>query len=301
MYLEVRQLIFKALQAGTVPGDKANKNVITKLNGIMSHQTFSTSSFFTYSKQPKSKGNGLHKTVFFPGCALPAYSPELALKTYRYLREKIPGVGIILNCCGKPSDNIGDERKFNAIFTNTMNMLSRLGVEEVIMACINCLKIFSQVTDVRFRTIYQVMVEMGLPKIISGNGQQISIHDACPARYRPEVRNAVRQIALQSDYEIVEMPFSNEVTLCCGAGGCAPCGNSDLANSHMEKRTAQSKGQLVSYCSHCRESFSAYVPSLHILDMVFRNPNLQRTRERNTSRRNWMNRWYLKKRLQLIN
>jgi Fe-S oxidoreductase len=263
MYLEARQNIINTLQAGALAEDFAHKNIISKLKGIESHQTFSTSSFFTYNKGPKTRDNGTHKTVFYPGCALPAYSPELVLKAYRYLRDKIAGAGIILNCCGKPSGNIGDKERFHLIFNNTLKEFSRLGIEEVVTACINCHKIFSENSDIKLRTIYEIMIEMGLPKSISGNKQQISVHDACPARYRPEIRNAVRQIASQLDYEIAEMTFRNEITSCCGAGGCAPCGNSELSNSHTKKRAAQSKGQIVSYCAHCRESFSSYLPSLH--------------------------------------
>jgi Fe-S oxidoreductase len=53
------------------------------------------------------------------------------------------GTGIVLNCCGKPSNDMGD-RRFKKIFTNTIKTFSRLGVEEVIVGCINCHKVFGK-------------------------------------------------------------------------------------------------------------------------------------------------------------
>jgi len=105
-----------------------------------------------------------------------------------------------------------------------MEEFSRLGVEEVVVACINCHKVFVENSSMKIRTIYELMTEKGFPRSVSGQGRKVSIHDVCPARYTPGIRRAVREIVTQLDYEIAEMTFRNEVTNCCGAGGCAPCG-----------------------------------------------------------------------------
>ncbi len=300
MYLEARREIFRALQAKTLPEAPGHRAVLPKLKAIGSHQAFSTSPLFTLSKGP-SAGNGtVPKTVFFPGCSFPAYSPGLVVKSYRYLRGKIPGTGIVLNCCGKPSRDMGDEEKFHTIFRNTMEEFSRLGVEEVVVACINCHKVFAENSSMRIRTIYELMTEMGFPKSVSGQGRKVSIHDVCPARYTPGIRSAVREIVTRLDYEIAEMPFRNEVTSCCGAGGCAPCGNADLSDRHSQKRVDQAKGRIVTYCAHCRERISSYASSLHVLDLVFRDPGRQHGKKYNKSWKNWLNRWYLKHRLRVM-
>ncbi|RJQ46840.1 MAG: (Fe-S)-binding protein, partial [Nitrospiraceae bacterium] len=260
----------------------------------------STSSFFTLSKGPESRDGTTPKTVFFPGCSLPAYSPELVLKSYQYLRQVIPGAGIVLNCCGKPSYDMGDAKRFKTIFDNTVKTFKDLGVEEVVVSCINCHKMFRENSDIKLRTLYEVMLEKGLPKTVSGNGQIISVHDSCPARYRPEIRNAVRAILSESGYRIEEMQFKNELTRCCGAGGCAPTGNTALSDRHTRKRVSQAKGLLVTYCAHCRERFSSYAPSLHVLDFILSRPGKKHFREYHDSWINWLHRWYLKKRLQLI-
>ncbi len=168
------------------------------------------------------------------------------------------------------------------------------------VACINCHKIFTENSDIKLRNIYEIMAESGLPESNMVEGQQITIHDSCPARYSPKIRNAVRKIASQMNFRIREMKFKNEVTQCCGAGGCSPMGNTALTDRHTKARVTQAKGQIVSYCAHCRERFSIYGPSLHILDLIFGTSYKKPIEEYHDSWRNWLNRWYLKKRFQLM-
>ncbi len=299
MCLETREKIFQTEQRDALPNDFVYDYMIPRLKSFRNHQIISTSPFFTMSRVAKNN-KCIPKSVFFPGCSLPAYSPKLVLKAYQYLQQKIPGIGIVLNCCGKPSRDLGDKERFRNIFDGTLKEFSRLGIDEVVVACINCHKMYRENSDIKLRTIYEIMAETGLPESISGDGQEITIHDSCPARYRPEIRNAVRKIASQMNFKIGEMKFKNEVTQCCGAGGCSPLGNTALTDRHTKARVSQAKGQLVSYCANCRERFSTYGPSLHILDMIFGTSYKKHIEEYNDSWQNWLNRWYLKKRFQLM-
>jgi len=300
MCLETRQKIFQTRQKDALPNDFVYDYMIPQLKSLRNHQIISTSPVFTLSRAGK-KNKGTLKRVFFPGCSLPAYSPGLVLKVYQYLQKKIPGIGIVLNCCGKPSRDLGDQNRFRKIFEGVEKEFSQLGIEEVVVACINCQGIFAEHSDIKIRNIYEIMAEMGLPEPISGGGgQEITIHDSCPARYRPELRNAVRQIASQMNFNVQEMKFKKETTQCCGAGGCSPMGNTALADRHTKARAGQAKSQIVSYCAHCRERFSTCGPSLHVLDLIYGSAYKQQTEEYHDSWRNWLNRWYLKKRFQLM-
>ena len=299
MCFETRQDIFQHPGGRALPNDFVYDHLISRLKGVRNHQIISTSSFFTMGRVSENH-QGAPRSVFFPGCSLPAYSPGLVLNTFQYLSRKIPGIGIVLNCCGKPSRDTGDKDRFQKIFDGTIREFSRLGIEEVVVGCLNCHKIFRENSDIRLRNIYEIMAEMGLPQPVSGGGRQITIHDSCPARYSPEIRNSVRQMASQMDFKVKEMKFKNEATQCCGAGGCSPLGNTTLADRHTKARIAQGNGQMVSYCAHCRERFSSYGPSLHILDLIFGTSETGHNKEYHDSWRNWLNRWYLKKRLQLM-
>ncbi len=299
MCLETRGKIFQTQQRDALPNNFVYDYMIPQLKSLRNHQIISTSPFLTLSKVATNNKRA-SKSVFFPGCSLSAYSPRLVLKAYNYLQQKIPGIGIILNCCGKPSRDLGDKDRFQKIFGGTLKEFSRFGIEEVVVPCINCHKMYRENSDIKLRTIYEIIAENGLPESISGNEQEITVHDSCPARYQSEIRNAARQIASQMNFRISEMKFKNEVTQCCGAGGCAPMGNTALADRHTRARIAQAKGQIISYCAHCRERFSSYYPSLHILDLVFGTSYNKHIVEYHDSWRNWLNRWYLKKRFQIM-
>ena len=212
----------------------------------------------------------------------------------------MPGTGLALNCCGKPSHDAGDNERFSRIFNKPLQQLKSLGVEEVVLACINCHKVFREHSDIKLTTVYEIFSERGLPTVYPADSGLVSIHDSCPARYQPEIRQAVREVVSRIGFEISEMKYRNEMTQCCGAGGCATAGNPSLAFRHTQARAAQAKGRLITYCAHCRERFSSFTPSLHLLDLVFGASRDSHLKEYNDSWRNWFDRWYLKKRLRFI-
>ena len=294
---ETRKKVFQPLRGKRLPDDFVYDYVTPRLESTRYHQIFSTSSIFALSRGPDEGEGSMPKSVFFPGCSLPAYSPDLVQKAYRYLREKIPGIGVVLNCCGKPSKDMGDMDRFRRVFNGTLDEFARLGVEEVVLACINCHKTFTENSDIKVRTIYEVMVEKGLPEPASDGGRQVTIHDSCPARYRPEIREAVRALVTRLGYDIHELRFKNELTQCCGGGGCAPSGNTTLADRHTRDRAAQARGPVITYCAHCRERFSSQVPALHILDLVFGFSYMKPLAEAHDGWRNWLGRWVLKRKL----
>lgn len=299
MFLEIRQRLFRNEEGNLLPNDFVYDYVIPRTKGMRDYQTFSTSGIFTLGKMPSGNGPSVRR-VFFPGCSLPSYSPRLVIKTYEYLRRQMPGTGIVLNCCGKPSHDAGDNERFDRIFNRTIQQFKDLGVQEVVLACINCHKVFREHSGIKLKTVYEVFAENGLPEGCPAGAGLVSVHDSCPARYQPEIRQAVREVASRMGYEIHEMKFRNEMTQCCGAGGCATAGNPSLAFRHTQARAAQAKGTLVTYCAHCRERFSSFAPSLHLLDLVFGAPRGGHLKEYNDSWKNWLDRWYLKRRLKAM-
>jgi Fe-S oxidoreductase len=294
---ETRVKIFQPLQAKETPDDFIYDFVTPRLKGIRNHQIFSSSSIFALNQGPATSKGELPKRVFFPGCSLPAYAPSLVDKAYQYLRGKMPGLGVVLNCCGKPSKDMGDMARFDKIFNNTLNEFARHGVEEVVLACINCHKTFRENSAIRLRTIYEVMAEEGLPETAVPGSGEVTLHDSCPARHQPVIRQAIRTILTQLGYQIHDFRFNREMTQCCGAGGCAATGNTTLAGRHTRDRAAQAKGMVVTYCAHCRERFSSQVPALHILDLIFGAPYNKALTEAHDGWQNWFDRWYLKRKL----
>lgn len=242
---------------------------------------------------------GETKQVFFPGCTLSAYSPSLVISTYQYLRERLPGTGILLHCCGRSAFDLGQQQKFEEIQRKVAAQLAELGTSEIITACPNCYMTFKRLTSgVKVRSLYEVMAEVGLPEESKAKeAQTFSLHDSCSVRWDGGIQDSVRTLLKTMGYQIEEMEHSRQNTLCCGMGGMVPYVDIDLAFKAAKRRAKEAHFDLVTYCASCREHLAnpeaAGKPCLHILDLIFNpdwmqarlsSPNLGPTRRENQAK-----------------
>ena len=239
---------------------------------IISDQEWVTSDLFALA-QPDLRTDTC-KRAFFPGCNLPGYSPSLAFKSYKYLQEKLPGTGIILNCCGAPTYFLGDKSGFMKILKGVESEMNRLGAQELIVACPDCYHIIKHnALHLEIRSIYEVIAEEGIPEEAkTSSTKTFSLHDSCKSRWEKNIHDSVREIVREMGYEIEEMEYSRDETRCCGMGGMVPFINFFLAQKVIERRVKEASTDMLSYCASCRGAFAMLgKPSLHILDLVF-NP-----------------------------
>ncbi len=211
------------------------------------------------------------KRVFFPGCALSAYSPDLVLKTYDYLSQKLPGTGILLGCCGAPAYLIGDQLRFQEIIDEIESDIKELGASEIIAACPYCYHALKQyLPHLNPKSLYTVLAELGLPEPKETEEHTFSIHDPCSTRFEEEVHSSVRRLIEASGHKIVEMVHSKDSTHCCGLGGMAFAVAPDLSSKKARSTIEEAKYDLVTYCASCRGNLSAQgAHIIHILDLVF--------------------------------
>jgi Fe-S oxidoreductase len=208
--------------------------------------------------------------VFFPGCNLAGYSPSLVLKTYDYLVDRQPGTGILLGCCGSPTRELGDKSRFTEIMKGIESKMEWLGSLEILVSCPYCYYSFkSYGPNFNIRSLYEVILEEGLPENVNGDQQIFSLHDSCKARWETNMQNSVRTLVSLLGHRIHEMAYSREKARCCGMGGMVPFVNMNLANTITNRRIEEAKYDILTYCASCREAFSRKKPSLHILDLIF--------------------------------
>ncbi len=211
--------------------------------------------------------------VFFPGCHLSGYSPNLVLSAYDWLKEKMPDLGILLRCCGSPTNYIGDKTAFQGILDDLEAEVKRMGAEEIICACPNCIRHLRRyASHLKVKSLYEVMVELG-PVDVSPNGSvTFTIHDPCAARGQDAVHESIRKMLEWTGCQIQEMKESRNETQCCGQGGGVPYISPQIAGNATKRRVEQLQAEVVTYCASCREAFAPHKPSLHVLDLIF-NPN----------------------------
>ncbi|MGG5460695.1 (Fe-S)-binding protein [Clostridium sp. B9] len=266
-----------------------------KLRVVQNHQKGSFSKLLTSKHNNKSV-----KRVFMPGCSLSGYDNEIIFKVKEYLDEKLGDTEIVLKCCGKPSKDIGDIELFNNNISSIEEYLESKNVDEVIVACENCYKTFSEsFKNIKVITLWEVMSNEGVPARCLGAysdlEEEFALHDPCPIKKEPQIHEAVRNILNDLDIKIVEFKKNKSNTECCGSGGMVGVTNKELWEKQKNKRANSTEcNNIISYCESCVNTFKSSGKNvLHLLDLIFNEDVLigKRLNQKEVSTMNqWVNR-----------
>lgn len=232
---------------------------------ILGYEKRGTSQKYTYYSLPRGCD-----TVFFPGCSLPGTRPDKVRKIFEHMKKTVPTLGIVLDCCTKPSHDLGRDGFFHAFFDEMRDFLVTNGVRNVIVACPNCYRVFHEYgNELSVRTVYEFMAVNGLPETGRASGT-VAIHDSCAVRYEESIHATVRDLVSRKGLSVEEMPHSGTKTLCCGEGGAVGFLSQDLAKNWGILRKKETNGnRLVSYCAGCANFLNALTPTSHIIDLIF--------------------------------
>jgi Fe-S oxidoreductase len=265
--------------------------------GIRNYVKWGASPTFALSRPDPATGKAAR--VFFPGCSLAGHATGVVKAVYAHLRRRLPDTGIMLNCCGAPSYFLGEKDVMLRIIGNVAGELAQLGAREVIVACTHCYQIFQEfLPEVKARTIYEVLNEVGLPEPASGAAAAIfNLQDPCGARQAPQIHAAVRRLVADLGHRVEEMAHNRERSICCGSGGMVPAVAPEMAKKMTDFRLSEASRDLVTYCASCRARLAkAGRPTLHVLDLLF-NPAWQQTKTQPPPHNllRWWRRWRLKR------
>ena len=121
--------------------------------GFLAYEKRGTSQRFSYYALPDACD-----TVFFPGCSLAGTRSDKTLRIYEHIKEGIPNLGIVLDCCMKVSHDLGREDYFRVMFKEMNDFLILHGVKKVLVACPNCYRIFCAYGEgLAVSTIYEYL------------------------------------------------------------------------------------------------------------------------------------------------
>ncbi|MBU0993771.1 MAG: (Fe-S)-binding protein [Proteobacteria bacterium] len=262
---------------------------------ILQYEKRGTSRLFTWYSFP----DGCH-TIFFPGCTLPGTRPHQTEKLFACLKKKIPDLGIVLDCCTKPSHDLGRQRYFEDMFFEMKAFLTGNNIRGVITACPNCYKVFSlygREFDVKMAYPFINSNDVSLHRA-DGIGPLV-IHDPCVLRGESGMHDAVRQLVASQGYPIDPMSHSGHKTFCCGEGGSVAFTDKALAlNWAMLRKEEASGKRVITYCAGCAGFLNRIIPANHLLDLLF-DPKGVRTGRSRVAKApfTYVNRMKLKKRL----
>lgn len=209
-------------------------------------------------------------TIFFPGCTLPGTRPGATLDVYQHLRKTIPALGMVLDCCTKPSHDLGRENYFGAMFGDMKYFLVRNGVRRVIVACPNCYRIFSRYgAPMEVTTLYEMLLDRPLKMVPPPGAPMVTVHDPCVLRFDAGIQAAARELLVRGGWNLQEMPHHGEQTICCGQGASAGCVAPDHADAWKRLRLREAAGRpIVTYCTGCAGYLGNGGRSYHILDLI---------------------------------
>jgi len=254
MFLQLRR---QALQTG--------ENHLRPHRRLINYERFGSSVLFRCFQLPTDG-----TSVFFPGCALPGMRPEPTLHLYQLLRRIDPGMGIMLDCCNKPSHDLGRQKFFQDRFRDRATKLAARGVKTIVTACPSCYQALSALpSPCAVTTVYSLLAandNMIRPRF---KGMHGTIHDPCTIRFSGTIHEEIRTLCSTLGISIREMPHNRVSTLCCGEGGGAGYIDSGLSDGWKRQRLAEAGSQpFITYCAGCTSHLHRQGKVYHLIDLL---------------------------------
>ena len=231
---------------------------------LVAYERLGTSRRFSLYRLPQGC-----TTIFFPGCSLSGTRPDGVSRVFVELQRTDPAMGIVFDCCMKPSHSLGRERYATDMFVEMNDWLVGHGVTEVLVACPNCQTMFTSLgRGLEVRTVWELLAESGMqPERASGT---VTVHDPCVIRKALPVHQAVRTLLTRQGMTVEEMPHSGSTTVCCGQGGAVNLLNPSLAAAWGTLRKEEAAGRrTITYCAGCVQALAAHTPANHLVDLLF--------------------------------
>ncbi len=224
------------------------------------------------------------RAVYFPGCSLPGTRPKVFQQLFYTLAANIEHLGLVLDCCARPSHDLGDVSAAESQVRDMCSVLRKAGVETIYVSCPGCYSMLSsQAGSLRIRTIYEYLdtcEHLVLP-VFEGTA---TVHDCCVTRDHQELHEAVRSLLSRMGIQCHEMQHTGSHTICCGEGGGVHLLDAELAGAwgqiRQQEFTAISALTVVTYCGGCSEYLGRHMTTCHILDLLFGKVTLLEQRPR---------------------
>jgi Fe-S oxidoreductase len=210
-------------------------------------------------------------TVMFPGCALAGSRPQRVMQLFDHLQKFFPNLGIVLDCCTKPSHDLGRFAYFHAMFSEMQQYLVRHGVKTVLVACPSCSAIFTKYGEMfNCLSVYNILAKEYWQPETKLSTASVTIQDSCVARFETIMQNSVRKLIQAHGVTYEEMKHYGKKTLCCGEGGGAHFVAPALAGNWAEIRTLEvQKRLIITYCAGCAHFLGKVAHTAHLLDLIF--------------------------------
>lgn len=291
-FLEIRRTLQK-----DIPLSAKNKSVHNRHKPLCSYEARGTSPLFSLYLFPERCDS-----VFFPGCTLAATRSNVTQSVYDYCKKLDPTLGIVLDCCTKPSHDLGLHGNFEKSLVQLTDHLKINNIKRIFTACPSCYATFKAYAG-GFETcsIYEWLAENPPPPPVNEFfAETVAIHDTCATRSVTKIHDAVRTLVTGTGAGLKEMKHNRDRAICCGEGAAAAFIAPAIAAGWRTIRKNEASGKrVITYCAGCSNTLGKEVPTTHLLDLLFDPKNAIQGKEKIAKAPfTYVNRLLLKNRLQ---
>ena len=222
-------------------------------------------------------------SIFFPGCTLTSTRSTITNLVLQHLKIQDLKTGIVLDCCHKPSHDIGNTEHFGNILKKITQKLLANSIKEILVACPSCYVIFKEYApQFKVTSIYQKLLQ-NPPKVPQPLKETVMIHDACMTRFDSKQQDAIRKLVTHCGANISEVKHSREKAICCGEGGAATFTAPEITKNWKSMRQQETgENRIITYCAGCSSTLGKELNTTHLLDLLFDSKNAQVKNEQNT-------------------
>lgn len=232
--------------------------------------TFKVQSKKNLIQDPKFKiqnegGEKQGKIIFFPGCAIENFQPEIGRAAINVLAalgyEAVVPRG--LQCCGRPLLSLGDRKAAEDTAAHNATLLRSFEADAIVTACASCsLTLIKEYPALlphgavlpAVMDIHEFLATRLDPAVLAPLDRNITWHDPCHLNRGLALSNAAR--GLLSRIPGVTLTEMRDADRCCGFGGVMRIthrGLSDaIAGDKVRNIRATGASTVVTGCPGCR-------------------------------------------------
>ncbi len=221
-------------------------------------------------------------TLYYPGC-LTKFACKDQMEKYKKILslEKIDFIMLKDNelCCGSPVKNAGAKKVFEDLARKNLAVFSEHSIDRIITNCPSCALVFKKDYKEILGKEWGIEV-LHISEVIDKslsvlkkveNGGRATFHDPCHLGRALGIFEQPRNVIKKAGYELVEMEYSREKSVCCGAGGGVKGNNLELSNRIGKDRTKQAKETgadvLVTNCPMCFKQLTENGQGMKVLEL----------------------------------
>jgi Fe-S oxidoreductase len=191
------------------------------------------------------------RLYFAPGCALMLYKPDLAERILTFLNEKIGKVELLLTCCQHDPRLPRNSR--------------------VINVCPGCDKRFGKnYTGISTVSLWELINETDSLTMPDYKGKKMSVIDACPTREEERVQDAIRDLLVKMNIELIEPANTRKESTCCGDLYYDAIPTPEVKELMIEKAISMPADDIVVHCVSCvKAMFNGGKKPRYLADLLF--------------------------------